>query len=192
MSQITIFVIFTSSDMPNTLYADVIAKQNITTSGTVNTNSENTLSMRAGNSINLQPGFSVQAGAEFSAEIEDIDDCGECASTTRKLMVINMPEEYVDTADIQIENKSDFFHSVFPDSSNEFIIITYSLNTKMSLSIELVDLFGHRIKTILPKQNQQVGDYTLRIPVSDFSTGTYFLTISSTNQTRTKKIVINR
>ena len=185
-------VIFTSSDMPNTLYADVIAKQNITTSGTVNTNSENTLSMRAGNSINLQPGFSVQAGAEFSAEIEDIDDCGECASTTRKLMVINMPEEYVDTADIQIENKSDFFHSVFPDSSNEFIIITYSLNTKMSLSIELVDLFGHRIKTILPKQNQQVGDYTLRIPVSDFSTGTYFLTISSTNQTRTKKIVINR
>ena len=62
----------------------------------------------------------------------------------------------------------------------------------MSLSIELVDLFGHRIKTILPKQNQQVGDYTLRIPVSDFSTGTYFLTISSTNQTRTKKIVINR
>ena len=69
-----------SSDMPNTQYADVIAKQNITTSGTVNTNSGNTLKMRAGNSINLQPGFSVQAGAEFSAEIEDIDDCEECAS----------------------------------------------------------------------------------------------------------------
>ena len=61
--------------MPNTHYADVIAKQNITTSGTVDTNSGNTLKMRAGNSINLQPGFSVQVGAEFSAEIEDIDDC---------------------------------------------------------------------------------------------------------------------
>ena len=73
-------VTFTSSDMPNTQYADVIAKQNITTSGTVDTNSGSTLNMRAGNSINLQPGFSVQAGAEFSAEIEDIDDCEECAS----------------------------------------------------------------------------------------------------------------
>ncbi len=81
-------VTFTNSDMPNTLYADVIAKQNITTSGTVNTNSGNTLNMRAGNSINLQPGFSVQAGAEFSASIEDIDDCEECVS---KIMVQNVP-----------------------------------------------------------------------------------------------------
>ena len=86
-------VTFTSSDMPNTQYADVIAKQNITTSGTVNVDNGNTLKMRAGNSINLQPGFSVQTGAEFSAEIEEIDDCGECAS---KIRVQNVPEEFDD------------------------------------------------------------------------------------------------
>lgn len=182
-------VTFTSSDMPNTQYADVIAKQNITTNGTVNTNSGNTLNMRAGNSINLQPGFSVQAGAEFSASIEDIDDCEECAS---KIMVQNVPEEYDDMAGLQTENKSDFSYTVFPDSSNEFINITYSLNTEKSLSMEMVDLFGKRIKTVVPKQNQQAGDYTLKIPISDFSTGTYFLTISSTNQTKTEKIIINK
>ena len=86
-------VTFIGSDMPNTQYADVIAKQNITTSGIVNVSNGNTLSMRAGNSINLQPGFSVQTGAEFSAEIEEIDDCGECAS---KIKVQNVPEEYDD------------------------------------------------------------------------------------------------
>ena len=58
--------------------------------------------------------------------------------------------------------------------------------------MELVDLFGKRIKTVLPKQNQQAGEYTLHIPVSDFSTGTYFLTISSDNQTETEKIIINK
>ena len=98
-------VTFTSSDMPNTQYADVIAKQNITTSGTVNVNNGNTLKMRAGNSINLQPGFSVQTGAEFSAEIEEIDDCEECAS---KIRVQNVPEEYDDMtshrAEMNIEN----------------------------------------------------------------------------------------
>lgn len=62
---------------------------------------------------------------------------------------------------------------------------------EMSLSIALVDLFGKIIKTILPKQNQQAGNYTLKIPVSDFSVGTYFLTISSSNQKMTEKIIIN-
>jgi len=56
----------------------------------------------------------------------------------------------------------------------------------------LVNLFGQKIKTVLPKQNQQPGTYTLQIPVTDFSTGTYFLTISSTNQTKTEKIIINK
>ena len=77
-------VTFTNSDMPNTQYADVIAKQNITTSGTVTVNNGNSLKMRAGNSILLQPGFSVQAGAEFSAHIENVDDCEECASRRKK------------------------------------------------------------------------------------------------------------
>ena len=153
--------------------------------------SANTLMMRAGNSIILQPGFSVQTGAEFSASIEDIDDCEECDS---KVMVQNVPEEFDDMVEpeLQNDNKSDFSYTVFPDSSNEFINITYSLDTEKSLSMELVDLFGKRIKTILPKQNHQAGRYTLQIPVSDFSTGTFFLTISSANQTKTEKIIINK
>lgn len=182
-------VTFTSSDMPNTQYADVIAKQNITTSGTVDTNSGNTLNMRAGNSINLQPGFSVQVGAEFSASIEEIDDCEECVS---KIIIQNVPEEYDDMVELQTESKSDFSYTVFPDSSNEFINITYSLDREIPLSIELVDLFGNKIKTILPKQKQQVGNNKLQISVSDFSKGTSFLTISSTNQTKTEKIIINK
>jgi len=105
-------------------------------------------------------------------------------------MIQNMPEVYDDTESVLNKNKSCFSYRVFPDSSNEFINITYSLETEMVLSIELVDLFGQKLKTILPKQNQQAGNHTLQIPVSDFSTGTYFLTLSSTNQTITKKIVI--
>lgn len=183
-------VTFTSSDMPNTLYADVIAKQNITTSGTVNTNSGNTLKMRAGKSIILQPGFSVQTGAEFSAKIENVDDCEECASTANKVTIQNVPEVYDDTEGVRNNYISDVSYKVFPNFSNDFINITYSLDTGMTLSIDLVDLFGQKLKTILPKQSQQAGNYTLQIPVSDFSIGTYFLTISSTSQSKTIKIII--
>lgn len=185
-------VTFTGSDMPNTQYADVIAKQNITTSGTVTVNNGNTLSMRAGNSIVLQPGFSVQMDAEFSAEIEDVDDCEECASNVSNVIVQNVFEVYDKRTEFQIENKSDFSHKVLPDSSNKFINITYCIDTEILLSIELVDLFGKKIKTVLPKQKQQAGNYTLQIQISDLSQGTYFLTISSGNQTKTEKIIINK
>ncbi len=180
-------VTLTSSDMPNTLYADIIAKQNITTSGTVKVYSGNTLNMRTGNSVILQSGFSVQTGAEFSAKIEDIADCEECASTDSKVIVQNVP---IEIADIPIDNKPDFSYTVFPNSSNEFITITYVLEKKMPLSIELVDLFGEKIKTIQPKKKQMSGCYTIQIPVSDLSTGTYFLTISSNNQKNEEKIII--
>lgn len=185
-------VTFTSSDMPNTMYADVIAKQNITTSGTVNTNSGNTLNMRAGNSIALQPGFSVQAGAEFSAIIEEIGDCEECASTAPNVLVQHVPEDYDEMEDTSGGNKSIISYKVIPNASNELIDMAYSLDIEMSLSIEMVDIFGQKIKTILPKQNQKAGNYSLQMPVSDLPTGTYFLIISSNNQTKTEKIIINK
>jgi len=185
-------VTVTSSDIPNTQYADIIAKQNITTSGTVNVNSGNALNMRAGNSITLELGFSVELGAEFSAAIENIYDCGSSSSPAPKIMVQNVPEENDDITDNQIIDEPDFSYTVYPNPIDDFINITYSLDSDMFLSIELVNLFGQKIKTVLPKQNQQTGTYTLQIPVSDFSTGTYFLTISSTNQTKTEKIIINK
>lgn len=182
-------VTFLSSDLPNTLYADVIAKYNITTDGIVNVNSGNTLSMRAGNNIILQPGFSVQNGAEFSAIIEDIYDCEECAST---LQIQSVPEDFDDIVESRIENITDFSYSVFPNTTNDFINIIYSLKKDNTISILLVDFFGNEMKTITSTQNQQAGSYSLQIPVSSLSSGIYFLIISSSNQKRIEKIIINK
>ena len=53
-----------------------------------------------------------------------------------------MHEKYGEMSDVQIENKSNFSFTVFPNSFNGFINISYSLDTEMSLAIEVVDLFG--------------------------------------------------
>jgi hypothetical protein len=186
-------VTLTSSDMPNTTqYSDIIAKQNITTSGTLNINSGNTLNMRSGNSIILQPGFSVQEGADFSAKIEDIDDCEECDLTASRVIVQHVLKENDDRANVEIGNKTNLSYTVYPNSSNDSIIITYSLDDKDYVSIKIVNLFGEKIKTLLHKQKQMAGSYTLHIPVSSFLSGTYFLIISSNSQTKTEKITINK
>ncbi len=182
----------TNSDIPNTQYADIIAKQDITTSGTVNVNGGNTLNLRAGNSITLESGFSSELGAELSATIENIHECGSSSSPAPKITVQNVPGEHDDMNDVQVKSEPDFSYTVYPNPSGEFINITYSLDTEMLLSIELTNLFGQKIKTVLPEQNQQAGTNSLQVSVSDFSTGTYFLTISSANQIKTEKIIINR
>ena len=183
-------VTFTSSDIPNTQYADVIAKQNITTSGTVTVNNGNSLTMRAGNSILLQPGFSVQVGAEFSAKAYTINDCGDCASAAQAVIVQNASEEYENHTDAQIGSRLNFSYTVFPDSSAGILNITCSVDMEMPLSISFVNFMGHELKVIRPGKKLKAGDYQFQIPIAEYSAGTYFLTISSGEQTETEKIII--
>lgn len=183
-------IVFTSNDMPNTQYADVVAEQNIETSGTVNINSDITLNMRAGNSIKLQPGFSVKVGAEFSAETGNINDCEECVSNTYEIILQDMPEDYDEMEIVQPESKSNFSYSVYTSLSNDSIIISSFLNTGMHVSIDLVDLFGQPIKSILPKQYLKAGKHTIQTSIPDIPIGTYFLTVISGGKAHTNKLII--
>ncbi|OJV35475.1 MAG: hypothetical protein BGO29_05170 [Bacteroidales bacterium 36-12] len=66
--------VLTSSYIPaSATISDVIAKQNIITSGSVNLGDDKTLTLRAGNSITLSSGFHAQAGSTFNAEIKEFD-----------------------------------------------------------------------------------------------------------------------
>ena len=185
----------TDIDFSKTQYADIIAKQDINTHGTVIVPNEKTLNLRAGNSITLQPGFSTNIGAEFSASIESVCDCGTSSSFSRKIETQKVTEIF-DTDnnndDEVCDYISSFSYSVYPNPSDEFINITYSLASNMFISIELVNLFGQKIKTVIPSEYQQVGTYTIQLSLSEFSSGTYFLIISSDNQTDTEKIIINK
>lgn len=184
---------FTNSDIHNgQQYADLIARENITTSGTVNIPNGVTVKMRAGNGIFLQPGFSVGLGSQFSATTENIHDCGTNPFTLSKIIIQNVPEEPGNETDVSVNKIPPFSYTVYPNPSEDFIDIQYSLNSDIPLSIELVNFLGQKVKTVLTRQNQQAGNYTLQIPISDLPAGTYFLIISSSNQTKTEKIIINK
>jgi len=179
-------VTFTSSDIPNTHYVDVIAKQNIETSGTVNVASGNTVNMRAGNSITLKPEFTAALGSSFNAGIENVYDCGGSSSLAPPIVIEENNDDYSG-----IESNFSSSVAVFPNPANDWIHINYSLSTNSSVSIELVNFLGRNFKSVLSVLNQAAGEYSVPLSVSDLTSGVYFLIVTINGQKQIKKIVIN-
>jgi hypothetical protein len=63
-----------STMVANSLQSDLIAKQSITTNGTINISGTKALSLRS-NTITIQPGFTIQNGASFLASNENVVNC---------------------------------------------------------------------------------------------------------------------
>ena len=186
-------LIITGGDIPADSEGDIVAKQNIITDGTVNITNESSISMRAGNSITFSSGFSANAGSALSAKIEEIIDCGEVGESPR-ILIQSMPEDD-DEIEKTLSNSNigiiDFTYKIFPNPSNEWINIQYSLNTETQLHINLVNFLGQIVKNILPEQKQQAGTYELQIPIYGLANGTYFLIVISANQKKVEKIIVN-
>ena len=185
-------LIITKNEILHDSEGDIIAKQDIITNGTVNITNEGNINMRAGNAITFFPGFSSHSGSVLSAKIEEIFDCGETPEPPR-ILIQSMLDDKGETDEVLINGNIkifDFTYKVFPNPSQEWINIQYSLITETQLDINLVNFLGQRVKSILPKQKQLSGSYELQIPVTDLAKGTYFLTIISANQKNVEKIII--
>jgi len=88
------------------------------------------------------------------------------------------------------ENAS-FSFSLFPNPTNGFVTVDYKLNVDTQISVELFNMFGQRVKLIVPQQNQKEGTYSAQISVGDLSAGTYLVTATSGNQVESKQLVVN-
>jgi len=84
-----------------------------------------------------------------------------------------------------------FSFSLFPNPTNSFVTINYSLNFDTQICIELYNMYGQRLKLIVPQQNKKAGTYSVQISVGDMGTGTYIVKAFSDNQIESKQLVLN-
>ncbi len=69
-------------------------------------------------------------------------------------------------------------------------IFDYNLQTETSVTIEIIDIQGKIIKTILNNQTQVEGNYKQNIDLSDVNAiGTYFIKFSSPSGNQTIQII---
>jgi len=103
---------------------------------------------------------------------------------------------YIDNVNIAgvvgvAENANDFNLSIFPNPSSTTSTISYHLNQKGAVKLEVVDLLGKKVADVV-NTNQAEGDYTYTISKVDnkLNNGIYFIRLSVNNSIVTKKIVI--
>lgn len=80
--------------------------------------------------------------------------------------------------------------SIYPNPTNESSTISYHLNTKGNVKIELFDVVGKKV-TEINNSNQGEGDYTATISKQDnnLSNGVYFIKFSIDGKIITRKVV---
>lgn len=102
----------------------------------------------------------------------------------------NTSYHYFGSATSINESVTDVFQfSVFPNPIAKTADIKYEIAEQGNVKIELFDVTGKSVKTIVD-ENQSKGKHSVNFDKSSLSAGNYFFTISNANATETKKIVI--
>ena len=113
-------------------------------------------------------------------------------SEVEKVMVRDISDPFADTF-FDDKYLSELFDcTIYPNPSKEFVKISYTLYENATLSINLVNIFGQKIKEIQPVLQQQASSYSYQLNLSELPSGTYFLVFSLNHTIKTYKIVISK
>ena len=88
------------------------------------------------------------------------------------------------------ETANDFSFSLFPNPTNGFVTVNYTLHGDTSICIEIYSTMGQKLKTILPNQNKTMGNYSVQESVSDLNTGTYIVKATSKSQIESQQLIV--
>lgn len=125
-------LILQSGDLSSADYANLLARQTISTQGPVIVPGETLVHLRASEKITFSAGFSTQAGAELSAAIDPVSDCGGDARPNLACIdggVLSVEGNTLGISDIEVANNgySDagasaigYYFSINPTFSTEF------------------------------------------------------------------------
>jgi hypothetical protein len=96
--------------------------------------------------------------------------------------------DYKLNGDVIINAPKDYNISAFPNPFNSMVKISYNVPGLSKLKIELFDISGKKIMTVLNKEYTPGGFYETIINADNLSSGTYFCRIESDSYIKTLKL----
>ncbi len=82
--------------------------------------------------------------------------------------------------------------SIYPNPANQKVTVSYNLMENSTVKIELYDLLGRSVKTVVQQGEQSSGQHTYSVSLSDLTAGMYFVKLRINNsETLVKLFVTN-
>jgi hypothetical protein len=80
--------------------------------------------------------------------------------------------------------------TVFPNPTKNTVTIKYTLQVNGSATIELLDVLGKSVKTVLQNETQLPGEYAIPVNTADLKSGIYFIRVQINGAQNTVKLFI--
>jgi hypothetical protein len=80
--------------------------------------------------------------------------------------------------------------NIFPNPASKYIFVYYRLNKEEDVYLNLFNVNGQSVKTLINQQKQVPGDYNNTFDVSDLPEGIYIARVSSGSLTKSVKLVV--
>jgi len=175
------------ADLPNVNSSTTYIKAgNINGSGEVVIETGQDILFRAKDYIQLMPGFSVEAGAKFTAKIEDCS-AGIVGDTAKEEVAATRTTLKVEQSEI----KPALDLNVYPNPFETRFFIDYRINKTAQVTIQLFDIQGQKVRDILIDKPKKAGTYKARFTNRNLTAGTYILLIQIDEEIHQRKVVMS-
>ena len=88
------------------------------------------------------------------------------------------------------DSKSDFI--VYPNPTKGEFTIKYDLKKRSDVLVDIVDINGVSLRTVVNIQGQHNGKYQVPVNLSDLPNGIYFVNLTNEGKRRTQKLILQK
>ncbi len=108
-------------------------------------------------------------------------------TTTDTIVQKNTPTQIGDNV---ISKNTDL--SVYPNPSTGEFIIKYDVTKRADVKVDILDIKGSLIKSVVNTSNQHEGKYQIPVNLSELPSGIYFVNLTNNGKRFTEKLVITK
>lgn len=87
---------------------------------------------------------------------------------------------------------ADYALNVYPNPASNGITISYNLNTKSHIRLDLFDLSGRKVDTVLPTTEKTAGEHSLSLDVENLPNGVYFVRLTANGKSDAHRFIIGK
>ncbi|NJL76791.1 MAG: T9SS type A sorting domain-containing protein [Saprospiraceae bacterium] len=172
------FILFENEIIPSGIYQ---ASDYIATQGTVDLVAGASVTLEASNVVTLSPGFTAANGTTLTIK-NTFSPGGDCTPALLQQAIAGRSEAIEALEKLSLT----FSPNPFRDVAN----ITYFLPESGNLNLQLYDLNGKLVKTLVTTQQQAEGYHQISFSATDWKSGLYLLVLNTQKQKITQKIVV--